>query len=114
MDPHLVDRIYECAFVPEMWPEVLGELAKIAGASAGVLHISDGETHRATASSLTARVTIAPIVKTGMVWKSPIVTELEQLRCDGFARETDVALAKAITAEELRETGQHDFFYRML
>ena len=114
MDSHLVDRIYESAFVPEMWPDVLGELARTAEASSGVLHVSDGETHRATASPLTTRMFIAPIVKPGLVWKSPIVTELERLPSEGFVRETDVARTKAMTADELRAIAQDDFFYRLL
>ncbi len=30
MDPELVDRIYECSLVPELWPGVLDELGRIA------------------------------------------------------------------------------------
>ena len=26
MDPELVDRIYECAFMPDEWPKAFGEL----------------------------------------------------------------------------------------
>ena len=33
MDPELVDRIYECSFVPENWPGVLDELAQVADAA---------------------------------------------------------------------------------
>ena len=32
MTETLVDRIYEAAFTPEAWPDVLDELAKIADA----------------------------------------------------------------------------------
>ncbi len=34
-DPSLVDSVYECGFVPEMWPGVLDQLATIAGARGG-------------------------------------------------------------------------------
>jgi hypothetical protein len=36
MEAELVDRIYECCFVPELWPEVLRDTSKLsqsAGAS---------------------------------------------------------------------------------
>lgn len=33
----LVDRIYEAAFVPELWPDVLGGLADAAGAASGAV-----------------------------------------------------------------------------
>jgi hypothetical protein len=35
MDSQLIDRIYQCSFVPELWPGVLGELAELATARAG-------------------------------------------------------------------------------
>jgi hypothetical protein len=46
MTVELTDRIYECAFVPELWPEVLRELADIAAARAGFLFVSNGDIHR--------------------------------------------------------------------
>src|SRR5262245_41485944 len=38
MDPELVDRIYECSLVPELWPGVLDELGRISGAEDGGAH----------------------------------------------------------------------------
>jgi hypothetical protein len=43
MDANLVDQIYECSFVPELWPDVLAQLANIAIARTGWLFIVDGE-----------------------------------------------------------------------
>lgn len=37
MKADLIDRIYECSFVPELWPDVLDELAKMVDASGGLL-----------------------------------------------------------------------------
>lgn len=37
MKTELIDRIYECSFVSELWPEVLDELAHLADASGGLL-----------------------------------------------------------------------------
>jgi hypothetical protein len=50
MDPELVDRIYESSFVPELWPGVLDELAKIAGGRVGWLCVSNGAIHHWDAS----------------------------------------------------------------
>jgi hypothetical protein len=39
MDTELIDRIYECGFVPKLWPQVLRDTSRIsesAGAFAGV------------------------------------------------------------------------------
>ena len=33
----LADRIYEAAFLPEMWPDVLEHVADVAGAASGEL-----------------------------------------------------------------------------
>ena len=43
MDPQLVDRIYESSFLPELWPQVLGELADLAGGRGGVLFVANPE-----------------------------------------------------------------------
>ena len=37
MDTDLIDRIYECSVVPELWPGVLDELATLADAQGGLL-----------------------------------------------------------------------------
>lgn len=51
MEQELVDRIYECAFVPELWPGVLDELAKIANARGGFLLAANQEVLNWTASA---------------------------------------------------------------
>ena len=37
MKADLIDRIYECSFVPELWPGVLDELANLTDSSGGLL-----------------------------------------------------------------------------
>ena len=37
MSRELIDRIYECSFVPELWPEVLDKLATLVDARGGQL-----------------------------------------------------------------------------
>ena len=37
MSADLIDRIYECSFVPELWPEIMDELARITDARGGQL-----------------------------------------------------------------------------
>src|SRR5271155_1803089 len=45
MDPQIVDRIYECSFVPELWRGVLGGLPPNSEARAGVLFVSPSAIH---------------------------------------------------------------------
>jgi DNA-binding CsgD family transcriptional regulator len=51
MKADLIDRIYECAFVPEFWPGVLDELAGLADASGGLLFAVREKVLNWTASS---------------------------------------------------------------
>ena len=38
LQPDLIDRIYECSFVPELWPGVLDTLAHLVDARGGHPH----------------------------------------------------------------------------
>ena len=40
----LIDRIYECAFAPELWPGVLDDLGRICEARGGVLFAANTDT----------------------------------------------------------------------
>ena len=44
MDQQLIDRIYECSFLPELWPGVLDELARIAEAGGGTFFTVNSHT----------------------------------------------------------------------
>lgn len=46
-----LDLIYEAAFVPEIWPQVLDDMAKAAGAHGTALYNSDAGSSRAVASA---------------------------------------------------------------
>lgn len=50
MVQELIDRIYECSFAPDMWPEVLDELSHLAEAQGGVLFAARERVSRWTAS----------------------------------------------------------------
>jgi DNA-binding CsgD family transcriptional regulator len=50
MEPQLIDQIYESAFVPDLWPGVLDELGRIAGARGGVLLAANAHILNWTAS----------------------------------------------------------------
>ena len=67
MGPELIDRIYESAFVPELWPKVLGELAEVAGARSGFLFVSRGAIHNWTCSTELGIERVTPLVKSGMI-----------------------------------------------
>ena len=40
-ESELIDRIYECGFVPELWPEVLKQTSKISDSAGATLFITN-------------------------------------------------------------------------
>lgn len=47
----LIDRIYECSFVPELWPGVLDDLAQLTGSRGGLLFSARDRVLKWTASA---------------------------------------------------------------
>ena len=50
MDQQLVDRIYECAFVPEQWPDTLDTLSRMTAGAGGSLYVFGKDATMLTAS----------------------------------------------------------------
>lgn len=51
MKTDLIDRIYECSLVPDLWPGVLDELAELAGSRGGLLFSARDRVLKWTASA---------------------------------------------------------------
>src|ERR1700722_11410822 len=90
MDPQLIDRIYESAFVPDAWPEVLVACAEIAKARGGWMFVSNGDVRRWSASHARARAILGPLVASGFIARSPRMGRLLGARHNGFLVEDDV------------------------
>lgn len=73
INPQLVDRIYESSFVPELWPDVLDELGRIAEAPGGSLFITKAEVQYWTASP-EIRERAGRMVNEGWFWRGQIIT----------------------------------------
>ena len=56
MKNELIDRIYECSFVPELWPGVLDDLAKLVDASGGLLFAGRDRVLNWTSSAVLSEV----------------------------------------------------------
>ncbi|HTA99396.1 MAG TPA: helix-turn-helix transcriptional regulator [Bradyrhizobium sp.] len=80
----LVDRIYECAFVPDLWPEILAELAHLGGALSGWLCISNGSAVHWSASSKEARNDLRPLMESGWITRSERFNRLLRAEQTGF------------------------------
>src|ERR1700743_2648008 len=66
----LADRIYECAFVPDIWPEILAKLTHLGGALSGWLCVSNGKVLGWAASSEEARADLRPLMDSGWITRS--------------------------------------------
>jgi len=80
----LVDRIYESAFVPDLWPEILVKLAQLGGAMSGWLYISNGNAVRWTASSEEARADLRPLMESGQFTRLERLKRLLRAKQTGF------------------------------
>jgi DNA-binding CsgD family transcriptional regulator len=103
MDPRLSDQIYECSFVPESWPRVLGHLAELAHARAGFLFVSNSDIHHWTSSTDIGVAALQPLVESGWVARCERFKRVRAIRHSGFVTEPDL-----YAPEEFR----NDPFYR--
>ncbi len=97
MDAELVDRIYECSFVPELWPEVLRDTSILSGSAGASLYITNPEVTAWTASK-NARGIAERFVAEGWYWRGAMTTRVHQSRHPGFLRDVDL-----FTLAELEE-----------
>jgi DNA-binding CsgD family transcriptional regulator len=105
MDSQLIDRIYECSFVPDLWPGVLDELARMIDAPRGTLLIHNGGAALWKASPA-AQESSQRMVDEGWLRRGQFMARLLSLRHSGFVTEHD-----AFTPEELdQEPLWRDFF----
>ena len=107
MDPQLIDRIYECAFVPECWPGVLDELAKIADARGGVLFAAKSKIDLRWTASAVLSDDFNEYVVSGMLARCVRRTRWFAAVHSGFLVEHDIW-----TAEELNSISIYRDFLR--
>ena len=93
----LVDRIYECAFVPDLWPAILAELVQLGGALSGWLCLSNGNVVRWSASSEEARNDLRPLMESGWIPRSERFNRLLRAKQTGFILDSTL-----YTLEEMR------------
>ncbi|QIP07720.1 helix-turn-helix transcriptional regulator [Bradyrhizobium symbiodeficiens] len=104
---NLIDRIYECAFVPDLWPGILAELVQIDGALAGWLCISNGSVIRWSASSQQAREDLRPLMESGWIPRSERFNRLLRAKQSGFIPDSIL-----YTPEEMRnDPAYRDMLY---
>lgn len=100
MDAELVDRIYECSFVPELWPPVLDEIAQVADAAGGTLTLVNAKTMVLKwAASPQLRDAVETFVREGWILRGQRAPLLFGARHAGFLTEHDLATDEVIEAD---------------
>jgi DNA-binding CsgD family transcriptional regulator len=97
--PHLIDRIYECAFVPELWPGILGDLASLSGARHGWLCVSNDTVLHWTASSERARAFLQPLMESGWIPGAERFARLLHARQTGFVSDSTLYTPEEMAAD---------------
>ncbi|WP_244561903.1 helix-turn-helix transcriptional regulator [Mesorhizobium australicum] len=91
------DKIYEAALIPELWPSVLDELAKLAGGIGTILFASTGNSTRWISSESTHQV-MEKFVADGWMDRNTRAARLLNYDFQGFVTDLDV-----YTREELEQ-----------
>jgi len=100
IDEDLIDRIYECAFVPEEWPRVLDALADIATARGGVLFAANNAVMNCVMSDSMAG-TVRQFLDGGYFSLSQRAGRAFAARHPGFIGERDIFVDDELASDPL-------------
>ncbi|WP_369723576.1 MULTISPECIES: helix-turn-helix transcriptional regulator [unclassified Bradyrhizobium] len=100
MEAELIDRIYECGFVPELWPQVLRDTSKISESAGGSLFVTNPEVTAWTASKNTRDIA-GRFVADGWYWRGRVMSLIHKSRHPGFLREVDLFLPGELDEEPI-------------
>jgi DNA-binding CsgD family transcriptional regulator len=92
MEQEFIDRIYECAFIPECWPGVLDELARVADARGGILMATNVTSKNVVnwTTSTAIEDLMQRFVGSGAFARMNRVREFSKVRRGGFISEAEV------------------------
>lgn len=85
----LIDRIYECGFVPELWPDVLRDASKISSSAGATLFVTNPEITAWTASKNSHGIA-ERFVADGWYWQGKLMSRIHNSGHAGFLRDVDV------------------------
>lgn len=109
LDSHqrLVDKIYEAAFVPEMWPELLQDIADTVDSVGGTVFVTDLSRVPRWTSSHSIQGVLKEWVADDWITKNQRTHRMVALGHAGFVTASDV-----FSAEELAADREHEEFLR--
>ncbi len=100
MDSALIDRIYECGFVPELWPEVLRDTSKLSGSAGASLFVTQSKVSAWTASRNAHEVT-ERFICDGWYWRGGLMSRVHGTAHPGFLRDFDICSPEELDAEPI-------------
>jgi DNA-binding CsgD family transcriptional regulator len=103
MESDIIDRIYECAFVPENWPRVLGAASKISDFAGAGMFVTTPEVVAWTASRNAQEFT-SNFVRDGLYWRGEMSKRIHASNHPGFLRDIDLLTDEELTTEPIRDS----------
>jgi DNA-binding CsgD family transcriptional regulator len=100
MESELVDRIYECSFVPELWPQVLRDTSKISESAGASLFVTNPEVTAWTASKNSRQIT-EQFIADGWYWRGQLMSRVHNTRHPGFLRDIDLCSEAELEEEPI-------------
>src|SRR4051812_44629547 len=100
MESELIDRIYECSFVPELWPQVLRDTSKISDSAGASLFVTNPEVTAWTASKNSRQIT-EQFIADGWYWRGQLMPRVHKPRHPGFLRDVDLCSQDELEAEPI-------------
>lgn len=80
----VLDRIYEAAFLPELWPDILAEIAAASGADSGALLIIDKRLPPLFTATPNVIDALSDFAQTSYWYENPPAHRLNKLKYPGF------------------------------
>ena len=102
MTEDLLDKIYEAAFVPDLWPDVLDDLTAASGSESGALMVFDGAKPIGVRAIGSTRSIMDKVVATGSWQSSQRIPHFQANPFVGF-----VSAAEYFPAAVLADDGAH-------
>ena len=100
LESELIDRIYECGFVPENWPEVLRDTSKISQSAGGSLFVTNPDITAWTASKNSQPIA-ERFVADGWYWRGQLMSRIHKSRHQGFLRDLDLCSETELEEEPI-------------
>ena len=96
----LIDRIYECGFVPELWPQVLKDTSKISDSAGASLFVTNPNIIAWTASKNSQPIA-ERFVADGWYWRGQLMSRIHNSRHHGFIRDLDLCSEAELEQEPI-------------